>query len=167
MRKAVFFAIMSLFLFSCSDQHKAENLIKKYLRLNLDDFKSYESVEFGKIQNDSSSILDESDYFLIQDSMLHYSDRAKKMQNFAIHAKSMDKYDEARLFLWASNIAADSTEYYINKLEKYKSEYKPKLKGYKVKHVFRSNDNGNSKIFKHMFHFTMKLDSITYWNKCD
>lgn len=46
------FLIASAFLCSCSQspQKKAEKIIDKYLQENLNDYKSYECVEMGKIE---------------------------------------------------------------------------------------------------------------------
>lgn len=52
MKKIMFLAVMAMFLLACSsNQKKAEQSVQTYLEENLNDPKSYESIEFGKLDS--------------------------------------------------------------------------------------------------------------------
>jgi PBP1b-binding outer membrane lipoprotein LpoB len=52
MKKIIFLIFIVFYLFSCSNndpKQKVENEINEYLSKNLDEYSSYESVEFGEL----------------------------------------------------------------------------------------------------------------------
>ena len=47
---SILFILCGLILFSCSNKNKAKKAIKEDLKLIMHDFKSYEPVQFGKLE---------------------------------------------------------------------------------------------------------------------
>ena len=50
MKKILLLSVLAVMLCACSQQHKAEKMVKKYLKENLDDFKSYDPISFSDLQ---------------------------------------------------------------------------------------------------------------------
>ena len=68
MKKAMLLAVMAVLFYSCSKEQKCKQLVKDYLSKNLDDFKSYDPVEYSKIFADSSTYYDDKIYNQLKDS---------------------------------------------------------------------------------------------------
>lgn len=89
----VLLVVFSTIIVSCtSPEKKAQKAIKDYLQANLNDAKSYESVEFGKLITDSTEFyaplydyaIEESAYksdSLLYDEFHDNSDKAKMLES--------------------------------------------------------------------------------------
>ena len=69
MKKILVFLLASVLLFSCgtqSNEDRAKNLIKEYMKTKLDDPASYEAVEFSELIPDSTSYFEDPVYEVLE-----------------------------------------------------------------------------------------------------
>ena len=69
MKKVILLAVMAVCLIGCTKEQKSKSLIKDYLSKNLNDFKSYEPVEYSDIIPDSTNYREDEKYKQIKDSV--------------------------------------------------------------------------------------------------
>lgn len=130
MKKLIFvFVVLLALISSCSKtpEQKAQQSIKDYLQKNLNDAKSYESVEFGTLLFDSTSyddteagkIFKEIEYKYEYDSIV--SGISNELQKEFIESKQ--KYEDAKVN-------------YDTELLK----FKPEFKGYTIRHKYRGKN---------------------------
>jgi hypothetical protein len=162
MKTFSFFFTLALLLFSCSSpENKAKKAIKEELRLTLHDFKSYEPVQFGKLEIASSNYIDlpetniylsKSDAFLT--SSKEYSDKAEIYDS----DYSRDKYWE---YTKISNQFLDSAKLYINKVDSIKLHFVSKEIGWQMTHSFRAKSlGGNLGIHRYLFILDKDLSKV-------
>jgi len=157
--KKYFFLIL-IFFSSCGKDYKYHSMIEKELNKTIPEFKTYESIEFSGIQNDSSLFLNEPDYLNLYDSMINYSNKMIVYKRLEKEYKEKEMYSESVYCLLKSDFFDSCSSNYLQKIKTYQKEYQPKIIGHKIKHIFRANENGKIKIFKREFHFTENMDSI-------
>jgi hypothetical protein len=130
MKKSIlFFVFLSAIFASCSKtpEQKAQQSVKDYLQKNLNDAKSYESVEFSNFRSDSTS----------------YYDTAKDDVFDSIRSK----YESDSLF---RDINVDYQNTFIETKKRYEaaeiqhnsnvSKFKPEFKGYIINHKYRAKN---------------------------
>jgi hypothetical protein len=162
MKTFVSFFIVVTLLFSCSSPEKrAQKAIKEDLRLSLHDFKSYEPVQFGKLEIANSSVEDLPEYNLciaMADSFLkqgrEYNDKADMYDS----DYSRDKYWE---YSELSRSTLDSSQKYIDKAKSMELHFVPKVSGWKMAHSFRARTlEGNYKLDQYEFYFDKGITKV-------
>ena len=126
--------IISSTLLSCtkSNDEKAKDLIKSDLSKKMDDFKSYEPVEFSKLDS-------------------NYSEYIKH---------SFDKYSDTLIGVPEHELILKELDYNNNQLRK-QMEFKPEFIGYKMEHSFRGkNKLGATVLNKITFLFDKDLTHV-------
>ena len=140
MKKSIlFFVFLSAIFASCSKtpEQKAQQSVKDYLQKNLNDAKSYESVNFGKVDSVFSSF-DESKEGIelkLKENML--SERVVELSNRIDVAEStseLNKIIEENKELTQKR--KDLVDTIFNKSIKYKGT----LCGYKINHKYRAKN---------------------------
>lgn len=154
--------LMAMVLLSgCSKQYKAKRAIKEELRLTLHDYKSYEPVQFGKIEVGFSSWddqpqvktwLDKSEEWMKKHK--EYYDEAEIYKDYYVK----DKFFElSRL----ESMALDSAKFYLDKTERFKIEYTPVINGWKMTHSYRARSlGGNLGIHHYVFYLNKPLSKV-------
>jgi hypothetical protein len=151
-----------LLLFSCSSpEKKAQKAIKEELRLTLNDFKSYEPVQFGKLETASSNYtdlpeiknyLDKTDAFL--ETYKEYNDKADIYDS----DYSRDKYWVYRKM---ATELLDSAKYYSDKVQTIKLHFVPETIGWQMTHSFRAKSlGGNLGIHHYLFVLNKDLSKV-------
>jgi hypothetical protein len=143
MKKVIFLAILSIILFSCSNQSVVEKNIKEYLRQNLLNFASYDPIEFGDLRPNIITFDDSEIGKPISDKYFGY--RHSKLAWEYLK----DQGDPEKLFELGE--IDDSIKFYNNKINEYKPiydkasrSYKEYTDGYIIFHKFRCADKGGS-----------------------
>jgi hypothetical protein len=143
--KFAFFVFCHLVLISCSPKPK-EDVVKdnihEYLSKTMHDFKSYEAVEFGKLDSMLSSYHKTERY----DSL--------KAAFHVLKEESEDALDNAKIYQWTnkrlglkyieeSTLAANGMDSIAKLMKKESAAFKPIFIGYNIFHSFRGkNLNG-------------------------
>ena len=159
MKKIFFISIVLLFI-SCTKDQKCKSLIKDYLSKNLDDYSSYEPVEFSKIIFDSTTYY-ESDIYK------YYGLKANAFE-VTLGLKEPDlKTDELMYVRDTATLDGekkinynDSLSYYMKKQNDFAASFKRKHIGWEMAYKFRVNINGNSKLFVGFFKISMDYSKI-------
>ena len=136
-----------------SNQQKAESLINNFMKNNLNDYKSYEPLEYSKIEDLQSN------FFMTEISSLYMN---VGQLSLSYYEKSEDdiyleQYESARerAFSLAKEVLADCG--------KYKDNFPQIHIGYLVTHKCRSKDSkGNLKLGTWNFGFDRTLTKIIY-----
>jgi hypothetical protein len=142
--KKLLFIIAAALLFSCSSpEKKAQNLIKKYLKENINDAKSYESVLFSKLDSVFSYYWELPEY---KNNKHHFDIYI----NLAEHAVSLD--------LKIANEYLDSAKSYQEKNRIIQENFQSEFIGWKMSHKFRSkNENGALFLENENFYFDVEF----------
>jgi len=147
---------------SPSREEKAKRLIKDHLFKTLHDYKSYESVEFGKMDSLFTYIEDDSLYkYYIKEGYRFLDEVKDANSNLKIYAGlSTLRYR----FDYYKAIAAeynDSVSQYIRLAEKVKSNFTPLFIGWKMSHTYRAKSlNGNKGIHHYAYKFDKEISKI-------
>jgi len=157
MKKVIVLAIILLSLYSCTRQNTAEKAVKEYLKNNLDDFKSYDPVEFGKLIPNTIRFDDSKIGKPISDKYFEYK-RSKQSWEYL-----KEQGDPEKLFIPGQ--IDDSLKFYNNKVNEYKpiydkasKNYKEITDGYVIYHKFRSaQKDGNIEIKSYVFYMDDEL----------
>ena len=81
MKKILSFALIILFLTACNkDESKAKILIKEYLKTTMNDYSSYDPMEFSKLDTVYSRYYNDSTYINLQRLQSNNSDYIKKLE---------------------------------------------------------------------------------------
>lgn len=121
-----------IFAAACSSPQKdAESLIKKFMKENLNDPKSYEIVEFTEI-----------------DSLWTNTDRlssdfefeAGSMERNHQHMLDMFEITNDRQYLDSAKIIMDKWDLAIKDIKKTIAEFEPEFKGFRVYHKYRAKN---------------------------
>ncbi len=123
-------------LSSCSKspEQKAKDLIKEEMKKSMNDFSSYEPVEYGKLDSAITPIDTFGDSISYNSALQTMENAKKEMIEFAdtksIAADYQNKYDKGKK-------ESDSLKIVIDKKIK---EYKPVFKGWVMVHKFRGKN---------------------------
>jgi hypothetical protein len=162
MRTSTFILTLLLILNSCSSpESKAKKAIHENLRLTLHNFKSYEPVQFGKLEIAYSNYIDlpEIEVYLDKsEAFLKNSDEYSSKANIYDSDYSRDKYYE---YSKISRALLDSAEVYSRKIEYIKTHFLSKRIGWQMTHTFRANSlGGNLGIHKYLFTLDPELTKV-------
>jgi hypothetical protein len=159
------FILFFFLIISCKQQtreQKAEKIIRDHLFKTLHDFKSYEVVEFGKLDSLYSSVDDDYFYKFYFKQAQYFLDQAKSHNDNAKIYSGLYYYNDRFLsYFKKSKDARDSANYYIGKAQEVFESFKAAFVGWKMSHSYRSKAlNGNSSINHFMYYFDMNLTKI-------
>ncbi len=119
------FFVIVLVLTSCtkSNEDKAKEGVKDYLKTNMNDFKSYEPVEWGAVDSLFLECQETQEYKELNDSIAFYFDKSNNNTSHEEWQKYFDLHQKAS-----------------NKLIVMLKMYKPKFDGYKIIHKYRGTN---------------------------
>lgn len=173
--------VASAALLGCkTNEDKAKKAIEKSLSETMHDFKSYESVKFGKLDSTFSAYYDDPSYkkksnaaSLLLDSVnkvhetlqslievnersaITYSDWYKG-SDFDMRERKAIKRNRTN-----SKILLDSLDRIMIALKQDSAAFKPSFTGYKISHTFRGkNSNGATIINSKDFYLNKGIDSV-------
>ncbi len=146
-------------LISCNSPEKmAKTAISENLKLTLNDFKSYEPVEFGKLDSSMSkyeksprgqALLDSSDKY--SGAYKHLNDRLAYESDPRI----------ALVILNLANKRLEQSQSFVKQFNKEAPFYKPQFIGWKMQHSFRAkNLAGNFGINHFLFYLNPELTKV-------
>lgn len=148
MKKLLLLFTASLFLVSCSNEQKAKKAIRVYLSKNINDFKSYEPVEYGDLDgifnNKYEKMLDAE--MIIKDSIIFQ----RKVYEYKFeNTDSLEKY---------TALLADAVE----KLQLGTKDHEHKLIGFEQYHKFRAKNSFGATVMRiGLFTFDPELKRVT------
>jgi hypothetical protein len=159
--KNLFFIIVVFTTIGCSvtPEKKAQKIIKEYLKENLDNWNSYESVSFGKLDSLFSKITDDEKYVKITSDILQWSQDYNYVDNY-MNGK-VAYYDKQEFHKGLR--AADSIKKYLPIHDSLENNFRPKHIGWKMPHSYRStNPIGAIIIHKDTFYFDFGINKIAH-----
>lgn len=149
MKKILFLLTISISFFSCvlNDQQKAEKAVKDYLKTNLNNPKSYESVDFGKLVRNYVQF-EETDESLSCLAKMKQLDDKIQLEKETYDKLQIDNIvwnsKKSKHGLTESNLRQknNNEEYEKAKIQynKKKSCYVKKQKGWAISHTFRGQN---------------------------
>ena len=165
MKQVLCLLVVAITLVSCSKspEQKAKDLIKEEMKKSMNDFSSYEPVEYGKLDS-SFSVLDISTEQLSFDA---YSKEAKKiLGDMEIEAVSnLDDYKIDKVYFDSYKFKMDSVSKIIDAKAK---SFKPEFKGWKMSHKFRGkNKMGAVVLNSNIYEFDKDITKIVDETKLD
>ena len=139
MKKLILFLLVIFTIFSCtkSPENQAKENVEKYIKTKLDDPKSYESVNFGKIDSMFSSFDESKEGIELKLKENKLSERSKELSNRIDITESipeLNKIIEENKELTQKR--KDLIDTIFNKSIKYKGAFC----GYKIKHSYRAKN---------------------------
>ncbi|MFZ4414579.1 MAG: hypothetical protein ACOYOV_15960 [Bacteroidales bacterium] len=146
----LFITIIAIFFVSCakSPEDKAKAAIKEYLQKHLNDAKSYESVEFGKLINDSTEYEDSYNAKILMKQHIYALEAYNKDLD-----NGLEDRDNAKVYLEQANIDKAEADRLEKKIEKDKKEFKREL-CYIISHKYRAKNKLGALILQTSF-FTL------------
>lgn len=166
MQKLLIVILMILTVASCTlnSDKKAKNLIRDYLKNHMNDFSSYESVEFGQITGDSTNIEDteKGKALFGEKKVLEESLKQYFLNNTIINSGKPDKEIQKELYDSALKFESEIVDVDVQ-LKKLEDKFNPSLKGYFMTHKFRSANTYGKKIIGELtFYFDKDLTKVIY-----
>ena len=143
MKKILLASVLVVMLCACSQQHKAEKMVKKYLKENLDDFKSYDPISFSDLQ--PIYLKD-----VIEDDISRYTDEAEKFSVFSDSgdAQLQSIYTKTRHKIDSLNEVLHTVDASI-------------IDGWKIEHSYRAtNKLGATEKHTEVFEFDKDMSEI-------
>lgn len=153
-----------LLLFSCkkTPDEKAQSLIKGWLKLNLHDWKSYDPVEFGKLDSSYSSLDDDQAY------------QNTKRELDSLYKAIKEDIEDERIYAPLASYSGQYAYYKSLAAECYKRiiedtaivsnairKWEPTYLGRQMEHTFRSkNLGGNIGVHHIVFYFDSSLTRV-------
>jgi len=133
--------LILIFLSSCntSPEQKAEKLIEEYLRKSLNDYKSYEPVEFSSLDTIFSSL----DTWKPYDSIARLRDAADVIAKTFKQENEKYFYNKPKLansFLQDALKEEDTVRTMTNLLDSMNRKFFPKRIGWKMTHTLRAKN---------------------------
>lgn len=158
------FALMPLFI-ACkkSPENQAKFLIEEKLKKTLHDYKSYEIVEFGKLDS-SFTIFEELPHIKKEyDRVDEFNKEASDNLDLAkIYSDSYYLQDTFNKYMKIAQRANDSARSILKRIDVQHSKFKSEFNGWAMNHSFRAkNLNGNLGIHHYTYYFNSDLTEIT------
>jgi hypothetical protein len=158
MKKLVLAVSASIILFSCSKSldKQAQSNIAEYLKTNMDDPSSYESIEFGKLDTLHSSFSDTKEGIKLnmeEDKLKQQSDDlSNKLDLPDLTMKDLKSIDSENEKI--TNRRKEINNILMDKVLTYKGE----VNGYSMTHKFRGKNKLGAIILNEMrFNFDKKM----------
>ena len=167
MKKLFFSLILAGMLCACgnSPEKQAENRIKQYLKENLNDPSSYESISFGTLDSTFSSVYDDPAFKELSEKNQAYRDSSHKASIASIYAKSRKETQEI-------NLKRDEYDAIVKELEQKRDEirvsHKGDFYGWSMTHKYRAkNGVGALGIDVQTFYLDKELTTIRNVSKVE
>ena len=129
--------------------------------MTLNDFKSYEPVQYGKLEVDSSKYTDIPEVTLYNskfDAFMKVSQEESDKSDIYITASTIDV---AESYLKLSKQFLDSADVYIKKVDSIKLHFVSKPIGWKITHTFRAkNLMGGLGLNTYLFTINQELTKV-------
>lgn len=167
MRIFLIAGIVCLFEFSCSvsNEKKAQKLIGEILKETMNDYSSYEPVKFDTLDTVFTSLFENKDYYYANENMRLYSRLAEETLKEAEIFRGINSSSSAKKYEVAFLTAAsyqDSVNLYKPIIDSIEKAFKPIQDGWKMTHIFRSNNAiGAKTIGQFKFFFDVDLTRVT------
>ena len=164
--KRLLFIIIPLALFSCklSPVEKAKSAIHEEMRTTLHDYKSYEPVQYGKLDSDYSSVEDLPQMKALQkDFDQNVADEKEHFSTMKIYGASLyltGQYNSEKRIVDAdiAKMLSDTTE-----MGQIRRNFKPQFVGWKIEHSYRAKSlSGNLGIHHYILHLDSSLTKVNY-----
>lgn len=163
MKTYTIFLTLVFLLFSCSSfEDKAKKAIKDNLKLTLDDYKSYEPVQFGKLEYAMSIWADAPEVTNLLKKETYYIAKCQEykekytLYEFDVLGKDFTMYFDL------SGIYLDSAEFIDEKIKTFEANFVPERIGWQMNHSFRAKtSSGNLRINKYLFIFDNNITRVT------
>lgn len=154
-----------LLVAGCSTQppeDKAKKLITEHLFKTLHDYKSYESVDYGKLDTLYSSVSNDSLYKFYAKKFDEFYDVSKESADQMKIYVGLYSYNRLyNLYKERSFLAQDSMKYFLTKLTERDSLFKPTFVGWKMNHSYRAKSlGGNLGIHHYSYHFNKDFTEV-------
>ena len=159
-------SLSALLLVSCSsEQKKTEKLVASYLKENLKDPSSYESISFSEIDSTLSKHTDEQ---VFKDIMLNFDAVAAQIE-LTVYDESDAKTEEEKAKIVAKR---DSLHVRLSEVaesgKKFRENYKPYFNGYKAIHKYRAkNGFGAFDVYEQEFYTNKDISEIVESKKIE
>jgi disulfide oxidoreductase YuzD len=139
MRKLLFFVVLSFICVSCSKtpEQKAKQAVKDYLQKNLNDAKSYESVEFGKVDSVFSSF-DESKEGV--ELKLKEDVLSKRVVELSNRIDVAENNSELKKIIEENKELTQKRKDLVDTIFYKSIKYKGTFSGYKINHKYRAKN---------------------------
>lgn len=158
-----FLSLTLIFLFfSCSSlEDKAKKAIKENLKLTLDDFESYEPVQYGNLEYAMSIWADAPEVTDLLKKETYYISKCQEykekyeLYDFDVLSKDFTMYFDL------SGIYLDSAEYIDEKITAFEAGFVPGRIGWQLYHSFRAKTrDGNFALNKYLFIFDNDMTRV-------
>ncbi|MGG9972016.1 hypothetical protein ACQ33O_09510 [Ferruginibacter sp. SUN002] len=142
-----------LLLNSCKDnpKAKAEENIKKYMTENINDPKGYESLRFGELKSDSSSIDDDKTFQLYEDSV-----KLTETKTDSVRQKYLANNISYLDYLKLSSVYNQEAIDILDRKIKFIHNFKGKPCGFNIMHIYRKKNSKGATVLDSM---CFRLDS--------
>lgn len=145
MKKIILGLVLSVVLYSCtkSPEEQAKSNISEYLKKNMDDPSSYESVEFGKLDTLHTSFSESKEGIELETKESKLSDQMEVLSAEIDHTESISRLTDIQKE--SDEITKKRKE--INDILQNKIiSYKGAVNGYSMTHKFRGKNKLGAKI---------------------
>lgn len=170
MKKVIFMLLAVIAFCGCAgttNESTAKQLIKERLKLNLHDYSSYESVEFGSLDSTFTTLLTDSAFFKAFTRRLAYQKARNESYENAELWKSVSR-ERQKQYLGLEKQYQDSVTRYIAFEDSARNKFIPVFNGFAMRHSFRANNaNGNKVITHNVYKFNTELSVITETEEAD
>ena len=171
MKKSVIFSIIILVVTACSinnNERKAKKLIKDYLKMNMNDFASYEPMAFSPIDTSFSKAETAPAYQSLMNQYKANREDKKYWENILEEVNNRNKVygriiDKRGPFIEESVLPENeaSCVKLLKEIESVKTHFKPKMIGYQISHQFRGANAFGGKIISYkIFYFDKAITRI-------
>lgn len=160
MKKILSLTFVLLIITSCvnNNEGKAKKLIKEHLKATMNDYSSYEPMEFSKLDSTYS------DFFSTEECKKLINERDRLSDEQKTYKEYIEKYDSEKIDELYQNLFDDSeVEYYkiTAKIFRADSLYKPEFIGWNMSHQFRGANAFGGKIIGMMtFYFNKDITIV-------
>lgn len=162
--KGTIILFLSISVVGCtlSPTEKAKKVIRRYLELSLNDMKSYEVVQFGKLDSSFSEYQRLDQYRKLRDSFDYYAKENKlNLENAKMYAPLSSYSNKASLYLAMAKWDLVKMQSVADSIELASKHFVPKFIGWKMEHSFRAkNLAGNLGIHHYMYYLNPTIDTV-------
>ena len=160
----VYLLIISV-LCSCNkirnNTEKAKILIDDTLKVSLDDYKSYQSVSWGKLDSLKTSSDSDPNIIRLASQSHFYDDMCKRAQQGMIDALYYQDGDMYRKNYYIATKSLKIINEIVDSIKYYNKRFKPRFIGYRITHKFRTNNTfGKSQMYNYVFFFNKNVTKI-------
>ena len=152
-----------LILYSCtSPENKAKKVIKEELKLTLHDFKSYEPVQFGKLELSYSNYEDLSEVQTLLTNSEEFLSLCNEYRDKADIYDSEYSRDKYWIYSAMATRYLDSAKANMDKINYIKLHFVSEVNGWKITHSYRAKSlGGNLGIHHYTFYLDKELKRVT------